>query len=170
MNVLKGQKVDVKNAYYLFLKALEASKRLAIAKLTLRSNTKLCVLKPINGNCLQLATMHYINEIRPSENVPNLSTNISVDPTQLKLALQIVKNMTGSSDLASYTNPEQERLSATIQSKIAGQLIVSNPVQETHVVVDLLEALQESIKLNKGKGKISSSKEGKRSARKEKLG
>jgi DNA end-binding protein Ku len=158
------------NAYYLLLKALEASKKLAIAKMTLRSNTKLCVLKPINGNCIQLATMYYTNELRPSENVPNLSANITVDPNQLKLALQIVKGMTGTSDLASYTNPEQERLLAAIQSKISGHLIVTNPVQEAHVVVDLLEALQESIKLNKGKGKISSSKEGKRGTRKEKLG
>ncbi|WP_240421935.1 Ku protein [Paenibacillus periandrae] len=152
------------NAYYLLLKALEASKKIAIGKMTLRSNTKLCVLKPINGNCIQLATMYYTNEIRPSENVPNLATNISVDPGHLKLALQIVKGLTGTSDLESYTNPEQERLLNAIQSKISGQLIVSNPAQESEVVVDLLDALQESVKLVKGKNNP------KQIIRKEKLG
>ncbi|MBY3621313.1 MULTISPECIES: Ku protein [unclassified Paenibacillus] len=158
------------NAYYLLLKALEASKRLAIAKFTLRSSTKLCILKPIDGTCIQLATMYYANEIRPSENVPNIPNNISVDPNQLKLALQIVKGMSGTSDLASYTNPEQERLLAAIQSKIAGQNIVLKPVQETNVVVDLLEALQESVKMNKGKKKVASTKESGRGTPKEKLG
>lgn len=158
------------NAYYLLLKALEASKRLAIAKFTLRSSTKLCVLKPNNGTCIQLATMYYTNEIRPTQNVPNLSNNILVDPNQMKLALQIVKSMSGASDLAAYTNPEQERLMAAIQSKIAGQNIVSKPVHEADVVVDLLEALQESVKMNKAKNKVSSTKENKRSTRKEKLG
>ncbi|WP_342561120.1 Ku protein [Paenibacillus sp. FSL R7-0345] len=158
------------NAYYLLLKALETSKRLAIAKFTFRANTKLCILKPINGTCIQLATMHYANEIRPVENVPNLSSNISVDPSQLKLALQIVKGLTGTSDLTSYTNPEQERLLAAIQSKIAGQNIVLKPTQESDIVVDLLEALQESVRMNKGKNKVSAPKESKRGTPNEKLG
>ncbi|MEK3864631.1 Ku protein [Paenibacillus sp. FSL H7-0716] len=157
------------NAYYLFLRALETSKRLAIGKLTLRSNTKLCIMKPLNGNCIQLATMHYVNEIRTTTNVPNLiSDNSPVDQNQLKLALQIIKGMSGKSDLGSLTNPEQDRLQAAIQSKIVGQHIVSNPIQESEVVVDLLEALQKSVKLNKSiKVKMS---EAPQSKSKEQLG
>ncbi|KWX88552.1 hypothetical protein AMQ83_06010 [Paenibacillus riograndensis] len=141
------------NAYYLFLKALETSKRLAIGKLTLRSNTKLCVMKPLNGNCIQLATMHYANEIRSITNVPNLLSSNIVEESQLKLALQIVKGMSGKSDVASLSSPEQERLLAAIQSKIAGQQIISKPVQEAEVVIDLLEALQKSVKMSKTKSK-----------------
>lgn len=143
------------NAYYLLLKALETSKRLAIGKLTLRSSTKLCVMKPHNGNCIQLATMHYANEIRTDVNVPYLTNSNIVDENQLKLALQIIKGMTGKSDLASLSNPEHERLQAAIQSKLSGQQIVSKPIQEAEVVVDLLEALQKSVKMNKSKSKTS---------------
>ncbi len=114
--------------------------------------------------------MHYANEMRPVENVPNLSSTISVDSNQLKLALQIVKGMTGTSDLKSYSNPEQERLLAAIQSKIAGQNIVLKPTQESEVVVDLLEALRESVRMNKGKNKVAAPKESKRGTPNEKLG
>lgn len=71
----------------------------------------------------------------------------------MKLALQIVKGMSGKSDVASLSSPEQERLLAAIQSKIAGQQIISKPAQEAEVVIDLLEALQKSVKMSKVKSK-----------------
>lgn len=78
--------------------------------------------------------------------VPNLSSTVSVDP-----------------------NPEQERLLAAIQSKIASQNIVLKPTQESDVVVDLLEALQ-SVRINKGENKVAATKEIKRGTPNEKLG
>ncbi|MNO23258.1 putative DNA repair protein YkoV [compost metagenome] len=156
------------NAYNLFLKALETSKRLAVGKLTLRSNTKLCVMRALSGNCIQLATMHYANEIRTTSSVPNLSEHNVVDDTQLKLALQIIKGMTGRSDINSLSNPEIERLQAAVQSKIAGQHIIYKPVQEDELVIDLLEALQKSVNMNKSKSKKQS--QASLNKRKEKLG
>ena len=146
------------DAYYVFLKALETSKRLAVAQFTLRSSTKICILK-VNGNCIQLATMHYPNEIRQIQNVPNLANEFSVDPAQLKLALQIVKSLSNSTDLSILKNPEQERLLAAIQSKITGQQIITQNVSEdSTVVIDLMEALQSSVKMLKEKNSSSDDK------------
>ncbi|WP_339816318.1 Ku protein [Paenibacillus sp. FSL R7-0216] len=158
------------NAYNLFLKALETSKRLAVGRLTLRSNTKLCVMRALDGKCIQLATMHYANEIRKVNSVPNLSDNTSVDDTQLKLALQIIKGMAGKTDLSTLSNPEQERLQAAIQSKIVGQHFSYKQVQEDEMVIDLLEALQQSVSINKSNSKKQSQASLVKGNRKEKLG
>lgn len=152
------------DAYYVFLKALESSKRLAVAQFTLRSSTKICVLK-VNGTCIQLATMYYPTEIRPAQNVPNLKEDYVVNPSQLKLAMQMVKSLSNSIDLSEMKNPEQERLMAAIQSKIAGQQVQTQTTNsEDTLVIDLMEALQSSVKMLKEKDSTSKTKISKKKA------
>ncbi|CQR55051.1 Ku family protein [Paenibacillus riograndensis] len=74
------------------------------------------VIKPVNGNCIQLATLHYANEIRSISNVPSLTNDNNVNEIQLKLALQVIKGIAGKTDLTSLSNPGQEKLQAAIQS------------------------------------------------------
>jgi DNA end-binding protein Ku len=138
------------DAYSLFIKALEVSKRVAVAKITIRSSTKLCILKPINGSFIQLSTMYYPNEIRTSERIPNLPSEAQIDSDQLQLAQQLIKNLSSSkTEESQFTNVGQVRMQSLIQSKISGKEVIQldSEKNDSHHIIDLMEAIKMSINL-----------------------
>ena len=132
--------------YGLLLEALEDSGRAAVATFVMRGKQYLTAVRP-NGRVLELHTLHYADEIRdPVEDLPSLPERSTADPGQLKAARQLIDALTTEWRPEDYHDAYRDRVAELIDSKRAGQQIVTAaPAPDATNVIDLLEALRRSL-------------------------
>lgn len=88
-----GPEKEGQTAFYLFKKALEQSRKVAIGKFVMRDKEYLCVINPFQETLL-LTTLNYAYEIRSLAEVPHLKTPKSLPMSELKLATQLIDQLT----------------------------------------------------------------------------
>jgi len=149
--------------YALLTQTLADTGRVAIAKLTKNGREHVVVLRPKDGG-LVAHFIYYRDEIRSAEWD---GRPVELKPAELKLARQLVESMAAPFDLDQYSDAYAERLSALIESKIAGKpLAATAPPPPRPPVGDMMGALEASLKVRrlpseqakpakKGKGKAA---------------
>jgi DNA end-binding protein Ku len=99
------------------------------------------------GPALLLYTLHHAAELRDSDTIEELGTVplalLHLEP-QVTLARQVVAKLSGRLDLSAFTDEYKRDLQRLIDAKIAGQEIVSPPI-ETPAVLDWRAALEQSL-------------------------
>ncbi|HVD94220.1 MAG TPA: Ku protein [Vicinamibacterales bacterium] len=116
-----------------------------IGKLALYGREYLVAVQPKDKG-LMMYTMRRSAEIRSMgaidelENVP-----VKVKPDEIKLAKQVIANFEGQLDLADYRDEYQEELQRIIDAKIAGEEVVATEEQAPPKVVNLMDALRQSL-------------------------
>jgi len=131
-------------AYELFVRALTESGRVALAKVAIREKERLCILRVRDG-MLVLETMKWPDEIRQAE-FEQLQKKPRVSAQELKMARQLIDQLTGDFDPKIFEDSYRRRVEEAIEAKIEGNEITVNPVEApTEKVVDLLEALKASV-------------------------
>jgi DNA end-binding protein Ku len=116
-----------------------------IGKLALYGREYLVAVQPKDKG-LMMYTMRRSAEIRSMgaidelENVP-----MKVKPEEIKLAKQVISNFEGELDLADYRDEYQEELQRIIDAKIAGEEVVATEEQTPPKVVNLMDALRQSL-------------------------
>jgi len=133
-------------AFALLRQAMLDEKKIAIAKTVIGSSGKLLVIMPTNEGML-IETMFYEDEIRE---IPK-SITTEVNDSELKVAKQLINSMVQDFDPSLYKDEYQVRLREIIESKIEGKEVVSATPSEAPNIIDLMEALQASLKEEKGK-------------------
>ncbi len=125
-----------------------------IGKLALYGREYLVAVQPKDKG-LMMYTMRRSAEIRSMaaidelENVPT-----KVKPEEIKLARQVISNFEGELDLADYKDAYQEELQRIIDAKIAGEEVVASEEQAPPKVVNLMDALRQSLdRVSTGKKK-----------------
>ncbi|MTI82282.1 MAG: Ku protein [Firmicutes bacterium] len=134
-----GQKV-----YHLLKKAIEDTGKVAVAKVMLRKKQSLAVLR-MADDALVMSTMYYPDEVRSTGNIPELDYNVQLHENELKMAVNLIKNMATDFKPDKYDNEYRHALMEVIQSKVAGESIEIPEQPETEKVVDLMSALKASI-------------------------
>ena len=77
-----------------------------------------------------------------------------VKPEEIKMAKQVISNFEGELDLSEYTDAYQEELQRIIDAKIAGEEVVATEEQTPPKVVNLMDALRQSLdRVSTGKKK-----------------
>ncbi len=125
-----------------------------IGKLALYGREYLVAVQPKDKG-LVMYTMRHANEVRSMDNIEELeSVPSKVKPDEIKLAKQVIENFEGELDLREYRDEYQEELQRIIDAKIAGEEVVA-PVEETPPkVVNLMDALRQSLdRVSTGKKK-----------------
>jgi DNA end-binding protein Ku len=91
-------------------------------------------------------TMRHAKEVRAMDQIEELENVPSkIKPEEIKLAKQVVENFEGELDLREYRDEYQEELQRIIDAKIAGEEVVT-PVEEAPPkVVNLMDALRQSL-------------------------
>ena len=145
-------------AYTLLAKALQQTKRWALAKYAARGKQYLVVIRPV-GKVLVMQQLYYPNEIRSMDELD--LGEAMVKDTELKMAIQLAEM--GANDEfqpENYRDEVQERVRALIQKKIEdGEEITGALVEEPRAqVIDLMEALRKSLGGGTAKAKASSAK------------
>ncbi|MEW6181805.1 MAG: Ku protein [Bacillota bacterium] len=133
--------------YELLRQAMEKTQKAAVGRVAVRTKQSPAMLWP-DGRALIMSTLHYPDEIRTAEAMPELNRNIQVHENELKMAENLIANLTGPFDPGKYRDEYRETLLSAIQKKIAGEE-VSVPQPRAEKVVDLMEALKQSIELAK---------------------
>jgi DNA end-binding protein Ku len=88
-----GPEKQGQNSFFLFKKALEQSEKVAIGRFVMRDKEYICVINPYSDTLL-LSTLNYSYEIRPLEEVPNLKAPRLLSKSELKLAQQLIAQLT----------------------------------------------------------------------------
>ncbi len=163
-------------AYSLLRKAMDDTGRIAVARITIRDKQSLAVLRVLN-NVLVLETIYFPDEVRDIKQIPGVPENVTVDERELQMAEQLIDNLTAEFKPEKYKDDYREALLAMIHKKIEGEEIVSAPEAPQRNVIDLMAALQASLKKTEEfrretQGRAESGKPRKtaKKAQKEKLG
>jgi DNA end-binding protein Ku len=132
-----------KKAYQLLLKTMEDKGRVAIAKITMHQREYTVFLRPYDQG-IALHTMYFANEIREAPGYGKIE-NVKLSPQEIKLADQLVDNLSEPFNLKKYHDEFETRLKALIEAKQKGREIAPTPRPERAPVIDMMAALKKSL-------------------------
>jgi DNA end-binding protein Ku len=137
-----------------------------IGKLALYGREYLVAVQPKDKG-LMMYTMRRSNEIRSMDAIEEFEgVPAKVKPEEIKLARQVISNFEGELDLADYKDSYQEELQRIIDAKIAGEEVVATEEQAPPKVVNLMDALRQSLdRVSTGKKKAAKVAEPEREAK-----
>ena len=137
-----------------------------IGKLALYGREYLVAVQPKDKG-LMMYTMRRSNEIRSMDAIEEFEgVPAKVKPEEIKLAKQVISNFEGELDLADYKDAYQEELQRIIDAKIAGEEVVATEEQAPPKVVNLMDALRQSLdRVSTGKKKAAKVAEPEREAK-----
>ncbi|ABO50521.1 DNA end-binding protein Ku [Desulforamulus reducens MI-1] len=138
-----GQKV-----YELLKRSMQETGKVAVAKVIIRDKESLAALRVADG-VLTINTMFYPDEVRKPSGIPELDYEIELHENELKMAVNLINNLSAPFKPEKYTDEYRQQLLEVIQAKIAGEEVEAVPAVQTDKVVDLMSALKASIDLAK---------------------
>ncbi len=146
--------------YALLTKALEQSKYVAIAKLTMHNREYTVFLRPHEGG-MMLHTMYYSEEVRKVEGFG--APDVELKDAEVKIAHQLIEALAADWDPDKYHDEFQENLKQLIEAKLEGGTVaeVEKP-KKLAPVVDLMSALKQSLAEMEGRKKPAASTAGSR--------
>jgi DNA end-binding protein Ku len=137
--------------YALLSKALEESKYVGIAKLTMHNREYTVFLRPHEGG-LMLHTMYYEEEVRKVEGFG--APDVDLKDGEVKVAHQLIEALATAWEPEKFKDDFQENLKNLIQTKLEGGKIVEvEKPKKVAPVVDLIAALKQSLAQMEGKKK-----------------
>jgi len=152
----KGEKV-----YALLRDAMQAAKVIGIGRVVMHTKERLAALIP-DGDALLLNTIRWAEELRPSDEIPFPGDGKSVvkpKEGELKMAVQLVRDMTGKWDPSEYSDKFTTAIHALAAQRVkAGKTEKVTPLEDASGttaatnVVDLTELLKKSLATRKGGG------------------
>ncbi len=131
--------------YALLGQAMEATGKVALAKVSLRQKERMAVVRPYM-DAFMMETMHYPDEVREPA-FPELDDTAGSDAVQAEvdMAVQLIEGLAGDFSPGEHHDRYREALLGVIDKKIAGEEIVAPQIKEEGKVVDLMAALKESV-------------------------
>lgn len=130
--------------YALLLKALEDTKKVGVAKVTMHQREYTVFIRA-RDNGLTLHTMYYANEIAAVEGYGR-KYEVKLRPEEIKLADQLVQSLSAPFKPEQYHDTFQGQLNALIDAKLKGKAVTA-PARSTSKapVIDMMEALKRSL-------------------------
>jgi len=154
--------------YRLLVKALQETGRVAIAKVVIRNKEHLACIRPV-GDTLVLETMYYADEVRQPEAAPTPQ----VREAEVDMAKTLIENLADRWDPERYHDRYRSELLELLQRKAEGEPLPEPQAEEGGEVVDLMEALRQSVaatKKRRASARTSSSGRKRKTSSKRKAG
>ena len=137
-------------AYVLLRRTLESTDRTAIVRMALRQKTRLAALR-VHGDVLMVQTLLWSDEVRAAE-FPSLDEPVKISSKELDLSKQLVESLVSDFDPEQFVDEYQQELRTLIKAKLEqGEALDTaatfgeQPEEEGGEVIDLMEALRQSI-------------------------
>ncbi len=147
-------------AYALLRQAMSESGKVAIASFVMRNKEYLVTIRP-ERDVIALETMYFADEVRsPEKELPNLPEVEDPTDREIKMAELLIESMEGSWDPSRYRDTHREKIEALVEEKRQGREIVAAASAPTAKVVDLMDALNASIKATQSPKKKAPSSPG----------
>jgi DNA end-binding protein Ku len=148
-------------AYKLLAEALEQTKRVAIGQYAARGKQYLIMVRPVEGR-LVMEQLRYADEIRSIAEVPVPKTEVK--KPELDLAVKLIDQAaTEEFHPEKYKDHVRERIMEQIERKVEGKQITEEPEEAPKAkVLDLMQALKQSLEGEKEKPEAKPAKTAKR--------
>jgi len=138
-----------RKAFYLLKSVLADEGLTAICKVVIKDREALAALDPF-ADTMILTTLHWPDEIRSTKDLDLPDEEPDFKPAELAMARQLVSAMTGEFDADAYHDEYRDALMKVIEAKVEGhEAVAPEPVEETGNLVDLMAALEASVKASK---------------------
>jgi len=134
-------------AYALLRKAMADADRIGIATMVMRNKEYLVAIRP-EEDALALHTMYFSDEVRvPGKELPELPDEGDVSDRELSMAQLLIESMESDWNPDRYHDTHREKVEDLIEEKRQGhEIVIQEPAEPAAKVVDLMEALNASIK------------------------
>jgi DNA end-binding protein Ku len=117
----------------------------AIGKLALYGREYLVAIQP-RENGLVMFTLRHASEVRAMSAIDELKmVPAKIKPDEVKLAKQVIGSFESEGDLTQYRDEYQDELRRIIDAKVAGQEVIAPAEEAPPKVVNLMDALRESL-------------------------
>jgi DNA end-binding protein Ku len=132
-----------KEAFAVMREAIKG--KAGIGKLALYGREYLVAVQPRDKG-LVMSTMRHAKEVRAMDTIEELDDVPSkVKPEEIKLAKQVIGNFEAPLVLTDYSDKYQEELQRIIDAKVAGEEVVTTEEEAPPKVVNLMDALRQSL-------------------------
>jgi DNA end-binding protein Ku len=134
-------------AYGLLLNAMEASGKVAIARVVLRSKEQLVAIRPA-GELLMMETMIFADEVVPHDDLDDLpdAKDLKVSEREVKMAQQLIDSLSSEFEPEKYRDEYRDKVLDLIERKAQGEEIAVQPEAPAPAKVpDLMAALEASL-------------------------
>jgi DNA end-binding protein Ku len=130
--------------YVLLLRAMQETGKAALGRFVRQGAEHLCLIRA-RGDALLLETLFIAEDVNSAEEIEEAVGDGEVKKAELDLARQVIDSLVGEFDAEELTSEYRQDLREMLEAKLAGEEIARpEPVKETPVV-DLMEALKQSV-------------------------
>jgi DNA end-binding protein Ku len=137
--------VAQRRPYVLLLRALQETDMGAMGRFVLRGQENFALIRA-RGDALALETLFIAEDVRSQAEVEEAVSDTEVREGELELARQVIDSLAGEFDPAALESTYRSSLHEMLEAKLAGQEIKApEPVEEETPVIDLMEALRQSV-------------------------
>jgi DNA end-binding protein Ku len=151
--------------YVLLLEAMRRAQMGAIGRFVLRGAEYFCLIRP-KGEALALETLFLAEDVRSQVEIEEAVAGTEVKAAELDLATQVMQSLVGEFDPAELHSEYRQDLRSMLEAKLEGHEVAKPaPVTETPVV-DLMDALRQSVAAAQGRKKAEPAAAKKRAAQK----
>jgi DNA end-binding protein Ku len=132
-------------AYRLLSDAMTASERVALAKFVMRGKESLVLIRAAQGG-LMLHTMYFADEVRSFAEIDK-GASAKIKDGEMALAQQLIDGLSNAEfEPERYADEYRQRVLELVDSKVEGkEIIAAGPPVQRAQVIDLMEALKESL-------------------------
>jgi DNA end-binding protein Ku len=131
--------------YVLLLRALQESDTAAVGRFVLRGQENFALIRS-RGDALALETLFIAEDVRSQAEIEEAVGDTEVKDPELELARQVIDSLAADFDPTTLESQYRQDLRAMLEAKLDGQEIKRpEPVEEEAPVIDLMEALRQSV-------------------------
>ncbi len=128
--------------YALLFNTLKQTGYVGVAKIAMHNREHIVIFRP-GPQGLMMHTMYYANEVRK---VDEFRTDVSlVKEKEVELARMLVESLAATFEPEKYHDTYRDNLQLMIDAKIKGQEVVTPPSREPSKIIDIMEALKQSL-------------------------
>jgi DNA end-binding protein Ku len=139
-------------AYKLLVSVMEQTDRVAIGHFVMRTKEYLVALRVRDG-LLSLVTMHFADEIRPTDGLNLPTKKHQPKKAEVDHAVSLIEELSTDWDPSSYKDTHRGKLLKIVKEKQKGNTIKAPEEPEVPAAVpDLMAALRESLEAARGDG------------------
>ncbi len=131
--------------YLLLYRAMDDEQRWGVGQLTINGRDQLVVVRPQDG-LLVMSQLNFANQLRMPDEFESMVPDMKLSSDEMKLGRTLIKATSADKvDLTKYRDTYTEKLREVIEAKVEGREVVAPPEEEEAPVINLMDALRQSV-------------------------
>ena len=139
-----GPDKGAEKAYRLLATAMRETQKVALAQFVSHGKEQLVLIRPYREG-LVLHSMHYADEVRNADEIDS-GGDVKLKTNEIDLARKLVDQLSGKAfHPEQYEDTYRDRVKAAVEQKVAGEEVTFAEAKPRAQVIDLMDALKESL-------------------------